>query len=44
MMNDFENFMKKPASVEEVIAKMDEADNSEKALIAASITVFERKT
>lgn len=42
-MNNFEDFMKKPAKAEEVIAKMDEADSSEKALIAASITVFERK-
>lgn len=42
-MNNFEDFMKKPASAEEVIAKMNEADNSEKALIAATITVFERK-
>jgi hypothetical protein len=42
-MNDFENFMKKPAKAEEVITKMDEADSSEKALIAATITLFERK-
>jgi len=42
-MNNFEDFMNEPVSAEEVIAKMDEADNSEKALIAVSITVFERK-